>query len=113
MLVAHLLDAKQAEKQREVTRALVSDSGIRRMFRRQLLTLEFLNEVQNWLADAGWAMFKAGSSYAVVRLASVQGWSRISTKRISDDLTAVATGNFDFSALERLLLASATVDDDE
>ena len=63
----------------------------------------FLLKVQEFLLKAGWALFWAGSSYAIIRISSVEGWQRISSKRIEEDLRRIARGHFDFDEFEDLL----------
>ena len=96
MLISHLLATKQAEVAKEVTRARLSDVTLRRLFRRQRITPEFLVEVQEWLHRAGWVLFFAGTTYAVVKIKVIDGWGRISSKRIGEDLKKVGRGEFVF-----------------
>jgi hypothetical protein len=51
-------------------------------------------------------LFFAGSTYAVVKTSVVESWPRITSKRISADVRAVAQGTFDFSRLEPLMAVS-------
>jgi hypothetical protein len=48
-------------------------------------------------------LFFAGSTYAVVRTSVVESWPRVTSKRISTDVRAVAQGAYDFSRLEHLM----------
>lgn len=114
MLVAHLLTTKQSEVGKEVTRARLTESTLRRIFVRQQITPGFLLEVQEWLFRAGWALFPARGTYAAVKVKVIGGWGRISSKRIADELRKVARGQFDFSSLETLLLESESseIEDD-
>ncbi len=104
MLIAHLLATKQEEVTKEVTRARLSAVTLRRLFRRQQIAPEFLIEVQEWLYRAGWVLFFAGTTYAVVKIKVIDGWGRVSSKRIGEDLEDVGRGAFDFDSLEHLLL---------
>jgi hypothetical protein len=63
-----------------------------------------VGEVQEWLFRVGWVLFFAGTTYAVVKMKVVDGWGRISSKRIQRDIERVGTGNFDYDSLEDLLL---------
>jgi hypothetical protein len=61
-------------------------------------------------------LFFAGSGYAIIKADHVDSWVRISTKRITDDLTKVSRGKFkdEFAELERVLIPHATsAQDDE
>lgn len=105
MLIAHLLATKQ-QMGREVTRARLSEITLQRLFGRQRISPDFLLEVQEWLFRVGWVLFFAGTTYAVVKLEVIDGWGRISSKRIGKDLENVGKGEFDFDSLEHLLLGS-------
>ena len=51
-------------------------------------------------------LFFAGSTYAVVRTSVVESWPRVTLKRISADVRAVAQGTFNFATLEPLMAVS-------
>jgi hypothetical protein len=104
LLVLHVLRTKEVEAGREVTRARLTDITLRRLWSRTRISNELVLEVQEYLLHAGWVLFWAGSSYAVIQISSVEGWSRISSKRIEDDLRKVKVGKFDFELLEPLLI---------
>jgi hypothetical protein len=116
LLVLHVLRTKQLETGREVTRARLTEITLRRLWGRTRISNELLLEVQEYLLQAGWVLFWGGSSYAVIQLSAVEGWARISSKRISEDLAKVSRGKFDFELLEPLLslgLRHAEQDADE
>jgi hypothetical protein len=73
----------------------------------------FLLEVQEFLLIAGWALFWAGSSYAIIRVSAIEGWPRMSSKRIEDDLQRISRGRFDFGDIEHLLLSVDDTADEE
>ena len=77
-----------------------------RIFKRQRISPELLVEVQEWLFRAGWVLFFTGTTYAVVKTEVIDGWGRISSKRIGEDLVKVGRGEFDFKSLEHLLVGS-------
>jgi hypothetical protein len=108
MLIAHLLATKQQEVggDREVTRARLSEITLQRLFKRRRIDPELLSEVQEWLFRIGWVLFFAGTTYAVVKMKAIDGWGRISSKRIDEDLEEVGRGEFDFGSLEHLLVES-------
>lgn len=114
MLIVHLLATKQAESsKKEVTRARLSEITLRRLFGRQRISPEFLLEVEEWLFRVGWVLFSAGTTYAVVKMKVIEGWGRISSKRIGDDLEKVRSGKFNFDSLEHLLLGSESPGEEE
>jgi len=104
LLLAHLLAAKQEAGSKEVTRARLAEITLRRVSGRNRLTVEFVAEVQEWLLRAGWVLFFAGNTYAVVQTRVIEGWGRISSRSIRADLDRVSRGEFEFDDLERLLL---------
>jgi hypothetical protein len=114
MLILHLVDTKSAEpSSKEITRCRISEMTMRRFFRRKLISPEFLMEVQNWLFRAGWVLFFAGDSYALVKLRVVNGWIRIGSKRLAEDLRDAERGSFNFEKLEPLLLGDDDADNEE
>jgi hypothetical protein len=58
-------------------------------------------------------LFFAGTTFAVVKMKVIDGWGRISSKRIDEDLKKVGRGGFDFDSLEHLLLGSESPSEDE
>ena len=101
LLLVHLLAAKALESEKEITRARLSELTLQRLFGRKRLSEDFLREVQEWLFPLGWVLFYAGRGYAVIRISTIEGWVRISTKLIKADLSRASRGEFDFDQLER------------
>jgi len=106
MLIAHLLRKKGEESRREVTRARLSPGTLQRLLGRQSINPQLITDIGEWLLRAGWVLFFAGSTFAVVKADVVDGWGRISSKLIREDLHKVARGEFEFDSLEELLLAT-------
>ena len=110
MLIVHLLATRQQELRgitrgnREVTRARLSEITLRRLFKRRRVSPELLAEVQEWLFRVGWVLFFAGTTYAVVKMSVIDGWGRISSKRIQAELEKAGRGEFDYDSLEHLLI---------
>jgi hypothetical protein len=103
LLVLHLIQAKEQDRGKEVTRLRVAEISLKRLWGRRRISPEFAEEVAEWLSSAGVTLFFAGSTYAVVRTSVVESWPRVTSKRISSDVRAVAQGTFDFSRLEHLM----------
>jgi hypothetical protein len=112
LLVLHLLGAGGADR-RTVSRARLTEITIRRLWGRSRVPEGFLLEVQEFLLIAGWALFWAGSSYAIIRVSAIEGWPRISSKRIENDLATLSRGRFDFDDIEHLLLSVDDIADEE
>ncbi len=112
LLVLHLLQSWAGEKDSTPTRFRLSELTLKRVCCRPRLHPDFLIEMQDWLIRAGWAFFFAGSSFGVVKLEAVESWTRLGSKRIAQDLDAVANGEFDFAPLQRLAQAASTTRDD-
>jgi hypothetical protein len=105
MLVLYLLRADTIG--RPVTRARLTELTIRRLWGRTRVQEAYLLDVQEILLNAGWAFFWAGSSYAIVKLSAIEGWPRISSKRIDNELDRLARDDdypdHFFGRAERLL----------
>jgi hypothetical protein len=86
--------------------ARVSELTLRRLWKRQRLTEQFLQEVEEWLLSAGWALVFAGSTFGAVRVDAVENWHRLSSKRLDDEIDKVGRGDFNFGDLERRFLAA-------
>jgi hypothetical protein len=106
MTVLLLLQTRKDETGKPVTRARLTEITLRRLWARTRISSEFVLDVQEYLLQAGWALFWAGSSYATIQVSSVEGWARISYNRIPDQLARIKRGRFDFSELEPLLLST-------
>jgi hypothetical protein len=107
LLILRLMQAREEEVHREVSRARISQNTLRRLCGRSQLGNDLLLEVQEFLLASGWALFCVGPThYAIVKLKAVEGWGRISSNRINDDLTAVSRGRGKeiFDRLEPLLM---------
>jgi hypothetical protein len=70
---------------------------------RRRISPGFAEEVAERLFGAGVTLFFADTTYAVVRTSVVGSWPRVTSKRITADLRAVAQGTFNFSRLEHLM----------
>jgi hypothetical protein len=92
----------------ERTRARLAEITLKRLWNRRRLRDEFLREVQDWLFRAGWALFYAGSTFAIVKTKAVEGWPRVTSKDLRAELAKVARGEFDFSRHYDLLLDDST-----
>jgi hypothetical protein len=115
MLLLRLIEKKKEDSNKDITRARLAEITLRRLWVRSRLSPRFLEEVEEWLAHAGWAFFFARSSYAIVKIDSVEGWGRISSKSMAGDIKMVSRGKFHFDELEHLLvdyLQGGTEDDE-
>ena len=97
------LKEKETGKEAAVRRFRMSETTFKRLATRKRIPTEFLLEVQEWLFDAGWSLFFTGSTYAMIKSDTVDGWVRLGSKRIDDQLAAVERGTFDFDSLAHLL----------
>ena len=118
LLILRLMQVREKEllKGREVSRARISQFTLRTLCGRSQIPNDLLLEIQEFLLAAGWCLFCAGPTYfALVRKTAVEGWARISSGRIEDELAAVSLGKYDFEPLEPLLMPPepAAADTDE
>jgi len=110
LMLLHLIDAKQKEMDRPLSRFCVSSLSLERMWGRSRITPKLTERVAQWLLRAGRIFFFAGDSYGVILISAVEGWARLSSKRISAEIEDALAGDFDFSALEHLLVDASEVD---
>ncbi len=90
-----VLNAKRysEEKVKKVTRFRVSRQTLGKLAKRQLLRSSFLDEYEEHLRSLGWTMIELpDASYAFLETASVEGWTKISSTRVSKEITKIAIG---------------------
>jgi len=104
LLLLHVMDTKEKESGRPVTRFRLSEMSMRRLCLRAQISADFTAEVANWLSRAGVTLCFVGPAYIVLRTEVLDSWLRITTKRLSSDLRRVSEGEFNFSELERLMI---------
>jgi hypothetical protein len=112
LLLLHLLQTRDEEKDGALSRFRVSELTLKRICCRPRLPDEFLAELQDWMLRAGWALFFADRSYGVIKLEAVEAWTRVGSKRIRDDLARVAQGSFDFAPLASLVRRETSEQED-
>jgi hypothetical protein len=95
ILLLHMIEVRGGDLQ-PVNRVRLSELTLRRLWRRNRLGSEFLEEVQEWLSRGGWTLFFAQNTFAAIKTSAVQNWVRVSSKLIADDLDLVERGEFDF-----------------
>jgi hypothetical protein len=114
LLILRLMQAREQEVHREVSRARISQNTIRKLCGRSQIANDLLLEIQEYLLAAGWSLFCVGPThYALIKMKNVEGWGRISSKRIDDELKAVSLGRYDFEQLEPLLIREGPSASDE
>ena len=113
MLLLQLIEAKHTETGKDVTRTRLSEATLRKLWCRSRLTTEFVHGVQEWLFMAGWVLFFAGSTYAIINVRVVDGWMRISAKRLAKEIAEVQRGKDIFAKFEHLLLRKEERADDD
>jgi hypothetical protein len=95
-----------------ISRFRVSEGTLKRVWLRTRISSGFVEEVQERLLLAGWALIYAGATYAMIKVTAVEGWIRLSSRRIAPELEAVKNGTFEFAS-HRHLLTVSNGDDDE
>ena len=105
LLVLRLLQVREEEVGRQVSRARISQTTLRSLCGRSQIPVDLLIEIQEFLLVAGWCMFCVGPThFAIIRKKAVEGWPRISGGRIKNELTDVSRRQYDFERLEPLLM---------
>ena len=119
LLLVLLAESKDKELSREkpnlkkITRFRVSEATLKRVGVRGRISSGFLEELQEWLLAAGWALIFAGTTYALIKVTAVEGWTRLASKRIAAELEAVKKGKFDFASQQHLLSSVDSNGDDD
>jgi len=107
-----LLATAQENRTKEITRFRLSELTLKRLWHRSRITVDLLEEVQEWLARAGWTIFHAAGVYAMVRVDVVENWVRLSSKRLADELKQVGNGTFEFEKHAHLIARDQDDSDD-
>jgi hypothetical protein len=110
ILLLRRIELRNQGRHKPMTRAQFTVPMLRRLWNRPILSPEFIGEVTQWLAVAGWCFFNAGATYAAVRISAVKNWPRLGTSKIENELNEVANGKFPFEDHEHLL-SEGTADD--
>ncbi len=111
LLLLSLVGKKEKEIKREIARVRLAELTLKRLWSRQRLTDQLLHEVQEWLFRAGWVLFYVGTTFALVKVVAVEGWPRLTSKLMADELRQVARGEYDFSSLYSMLIVDVKEDD--
>jgi len=93
ILTIYLIQAYGQEKGRNATRARISQATLRRLADRERLRSAFIDEWVDELAALGWSAFPVGDNFAIVESASTDGWPRIATSRIREELQKIHDGD--------------------
>jgi hypothetical protein len=116
-----LFAIQDAEKRlnRSVQRVRLPRGTLRRLWMRERLSDQFLQDVGTWLLSVGWALIDAGATFGAVRTRGMKDWPRVSTKTLDPTLQMVKLGEQlaakEFEELERNLssLIERYEDEDE
>jgi hypothetical protein len=119
MLLLMLVASREKEASKgkphlkKITRFRVSEATLKRVWVRTRISSGFLEEVQEWLLAAGWALIFGGTTYAMLKVTAVEGWTRLASKRIAAELESVKKGKFDFASQQHLLTSVDSNGDDD
>jgi hypothetical protein len=113
MLFLKLVDEREKRRDKAMTRAQISEGSLKRLWKRERLSDQFLGEVEDWLLSAGWALFYASGVYGAVKTDAVGNWPTLASSRIASVLDGVALGEFKFAEIEYLLSAGTSTADKE
>jgi len=72
LIFLRLIEAKERETRKPMTRVRLAEITLKRLWKRQRLTEQFLADVEEWFLTAGWWLVYAGSTYAAVKIAAVR-----------------------------------------
>jgi hypothetical protein len=103
LLFLQLVQEREERRRKKMTRAQIAEGTLKKLWNRERLTAQFLEDVQEWLLSAGWALFYAGPVYAAVKVEAVMNWPSLAAKRIASELTEIGSGPDYFQQLESRL----------
>ena len=89
--IARLVELRGEES--PVTRVQLSERTVRRVCGRVRISRELMDEIQEWLWRGGWTLFRARTTYAMIRTGAVLSWARVSSRRLDEDIDQ--NGSFD------------------
>jgi hypothetical protein len=95
-----------------VSRVRLSELTLRRLWGRNRISRELIEEIQEWLWRAGWSLFYAQTTYAAVKTSAVLSWTRLSSKRLGGDIHTIQHGTFDFEPHLHLLTPEESAEDE-
>jgi hypothetical protein len=98
------LEERGERRNKPLTRARLSALTLSKLWDRNQLTEAWIREVNEWLLSAGWLLVSAGKIYGVLKTEVIENWPRVASKHSKAIVDQVASGSFDFSTLEHLLL---------
>lgn len=104
LLFLRLIQERETRRRTQMTRAQIAEVTLKKLWGRERLTADFLEDVQEWLLTAGWTLFYAGPIYGAVKIEAVKNWPSVAAKRIGSELAEVALEQYDFDRLESLLV---------
>jgi hypothetical protein len=88
-LTIYLGKSYAEEKKTKLTRFRVSNRSLRKIAGRSHLRDKFLDEWALALDQMGWKVIWCGDNNAVIRADAIDGWARLSSKRIASDLEGI------------------------
>jgi hypothetical protein len=87
---------------------------LRALCGRSQISNDLLLGIQEFLFVGGWCLFCAAPThFGLIKRSAVEGWARISSGRIRNELTDVSRGQYDFGQLEPLLMPQVSEDADQ
>jgi hypothetical protein len=81
-LAVYLVFDYDKEKHKNTSRFRISSKTLRRMSGRAVLRDAFIEEWEDALSDLGWSTLRVGDYFGLIRTATIDDWSRISSLRI-------------------------------
>lgn len=93
LLLLRLLEIRNEELP-AVSRVRLSELTLKRLWGRDRISRDLLDDTQEWLSRGGWTLFYARTTYAAIKISAVLGWSRLSSKRMSVELEQILDGDF-------------------
>jgi hypothetical protein len=92
-VTTYLIRRYDLEKDKTTSRARISQQTLRIMAGRYLLRSAFVDDWTDELATVGWSVFPVGDHFGLIQTEATEGWPRIGSKRIKDELRDIHAGD--------------------
>ena len=114
MLTIFLVTEYDNEKGKKTTRTRISQTTLRVISDRQRLRASLIEDWIDELSNLGWSAFPVGDNFAIIQTEAVEGWVRISAKRIRPTLRRISLGDGDaLKEVAKAVLPEIAMEDNE
>ncbi|MGA7873520.1 MAG: hypothetical protein WCA22_21755 [Candidatus Binatus sp.] len=113
LLVALMVRRKERELGKDLVRNRVSEKTLKRITGRRRLDQRFISDLNEMLLDFNLLLIDNGEALGLLKASSINGWPRITPKRIAREVNDARSGELEFRRVEEDLAASSNTTDEE